>query len=165
MLALPETEAAIVSGTGAFRGRSEAVSPAYACGLLGRSGAPCPERAANRVKRQVTNAILTKRNSVVISKGSKKLKNVRTALENTAKIRRLPSGIPQVAGGSSRCFEQQFEMVAGPRNQALSHENASFSKAVLPLSIWLEISLVGAAEGKSQREIDSRPPTAPVRND
>ena len=47
----------------------------------------------------------------------------------------------------------------------ISHENASFSKAFLLLSIWVEITLVGAAEGRSQRKIDSRPPTAPVRND
>jgi hypothetical protein len=73
MLALPETEAAIVNGTAAFRGRSETVSPAYACGIAGGgAGARLrPERAANRVKRQVTNAILIKRNSVVISGGQK----------------------------------------------------------------------------------------------
>ena len=43
MLALPETEAAIVGGTAAFRGRSETVSPAYVCGLRGeerRTDAP-----------------------------------------------------------------------------------------------------------------------------
>jgi len=106
MLALPETEAAIVSGNAALRGRSETVSPAYACG--GSGARMRPERAANRVqtpsgcRHSDKEKFPSDLNGPKSCKMSERLlKTLRQSGDFQAEYR-LP---PTLSGCSSRCFE------------------------------------------------------------